>query len=73
MMPETTVFMGQSTVKVPMEDDQKMGKRTFVQARAMFQWAKERAHIAKIQMKERDDAQGLTPHSIKKVTLLGSQ
>ena len=59
MMPETTVFMGSSTVKVPMEDDQKMGERTFVQAHAMFQWAKERVHIANIQMKERYDAQGV--------------
>ena len=71
MMPDTTVFMGQSTVKVPMEDDQKMGERTFVQAHAMFQWSKKCVHIAKIKMKKRYDAQGVTTIQYKKGDLVG--
>ena len=54
-----------------MEDDQKMGERTFMQAHAIFQWAKERVHIANIQMKERYDAQGVNTIQYKKGDLVG--
>ena len=70
MIPETTVFMGQSTPKVPIEDDPKMGERTFVQAHAMFQWAKKCLHIAKAKMKERFDARGVNTIQYKEGDLV---
>jgi hypothetical protein len=60
MVPESTVFMGHSTADIDfVQDDPKMGERTFVQAHAMFQWAKKCLHLSKMRMKERFDAQGV--------------
>jgi hypothetical protein len=49
---------------------QKMGERTFVQAHAMFQWAKKCLHIAKVKMKERFDARGVNTIQYKEGDLV---
>ena len=60
MVPESTVFMGHSTADIDfVQDDPKMGERTFIQAHAMFQWAKKCLHLSKMRMKERFDAKGV--------------